>query len=129
MNEVGDLLRRYYREVWIEGRMEALDELVAEDYRDHDPPRGFGSDRESAGRLVEAFRAGMTDASFTILAIVAAGDSAAAHWLLEWTQAGPLLGDPAADGRRLRLRGSDLIRVRDGRIAEIHHVEDMREPG
>jgi ketosteroid isomerase-like protein len=126
MDDPEALLRRYYREVWLEGRVDVLDELLAAEYRDHDPPPGFGADRESARRLVEAFRAGVTDASFAILAIVTAGDSAAAQWRLDWTQRGPFFGDPAADGRRMTLRGSDLIRVRDGRIAEIHHVEDLR---
>jgi ketosteroid isomerase-like protein len=107
------LLRRYYEEVWLAGRVELLDELLAPDYVDHDPPPGFGGDRDDARRFATAFTAGLRNARFEILALVAAQDAAAAHWRLEWTQ----------DGRRLAMRGCDLIRVRDGRIAEIFHVE------
>ena len=32
---------------------------------------------------------------------------------------------PAADGHRLTLRGADLVRVIDGRITDIHHVENV----
>jgi hypothetical protein len=52
-------------------------------------------------------------------------ERAAAQRRLDRLQAGPFLGDPAADGRRLSLRGADLIRVRDGRITDIHHVETL----
>jgi hypothetical protein len=45
--------------------------------------------------------------------------------LLEWLQEGPFPGDPAADGRRLSLCGSDLIEVEGGRISAIYHVENL----
>jgi ketosteroid isomerase-like protein len=125
MSEAERVLRRYYREVWERGRLDVLDELLADGYVDHDPPPGFGSDRTSARRLVEAFTAGLREPRLFVLALVAGPDTAAAHWRLDWLQAGPFLGDPAADGRRLSMRGSDLIRVSDGRITDIHHVENV----
>jgi ketosteroid isomerase-like protein len=111
------LLRRYYEEVWVAGRVEALDELLALDYRDHDPPPGFGPGREDARRFAAAFTVELREPRFEILALVATRDTAAAHWHLEWTR--------RLDGRRLAMRGGDLIRVRDGRIAEIFHVERL----
>jgi ketosteroid isomerase-like protein len=109
------LLRRYYEEVWAQRRVEALDELLAPDYVDHDPPAGFGGDRDDARRFAAAFTAKLREPRFEILALVATPAAAAAHWRLEWTQ----------DGRRLVMRGSDLVRVRAGRIAEIFHVERL----
>jgi ketosteroid isomerase-like protein len=120
-----ELLRRYYREVWVEGNVAVLDELLAADYHDHDPPPGYGSDRESARRLAAAFVAGLRDPELEILALVADARTASAHWRLDWTQNGPLFGDPAADGKRLSLRGADLVEVRGGRIAAIYHVESL----
>lgn len=119
------LLRRYYDEVWIAGRVEALDELLADGYRDHDPPPGHPPDREGARRFAAAFVAGLREPRLTILSLVTDGDTAAAHWRLEWIQDGPLLGDPAFDGLALRMRGADAITVAAGRIAEIHHVERL----
>src|SRR5689334_5190714 len=119
------LLRRYYREVWVDGNVDALDDLLADDYHDHDPPPGHGSDRDSARRVAAAFLAGVRDPELTILALVGDADTAAAHWRLDWTQDGPLLGNAAAHGKRLSLRGADLIQVRDGRIAAVHHVENL----
>jgi ketosteroid isomerase-like protein len=111
------LLRRYYEEVWVAGHVERLEELLAPDYVDHDPPPGVGSDRDDARRFAAAFLADRRDPRFEVLVLVATEDAAAAHWHLEWTR--------RADGRRLEMRGSDLIRVRDGRIAEIFHVERL----
>ena len=125
MSEAERVLRRYYREVWEHGRLDVLDELLADGYTDHDPPPGFGSDRASARRLVAAFTAGLRGPRLVILALVAGPETAAAHWRLEWLQAGPFLGDPAADGRRLSMRGADLIRVVEGRITDVHHVENV----
>jgi ketosteroid isomerase-like protein len=111
------LLRRYYDDVWVDGRVELLDELLAPGYVDHDPPPGFGGDRNDARRFAAAFIADRRDPRFEVLTLVATDDAVAAHWHLEWTR--------RADGRRLTMRGSDLIRVRDGRIAEIFHVERL----
>ena len=36
-DEVRNLLSRYYREVWDAGNVEALDDLLGDDYVDHDP--------------------------------------------------------------------------------------------
>jgi SnoaL-like polyketide cyclase len=121
------LLRRYYHEVWVAGRVDALDELLADDYRDHDPPPGHPADRAGARRFAADFVAGLHEPRLTILTLVATADAAAAHWRLEWTQHGPLLGDPAFAGRPLAMRGADTIAVVHGRIAEIHHVERLIE--
>src|SRR5690348_3315702 len=92
------VLRRYYQQVWVEGNVDALDELLAPDYRDHDPPPGYAADRIDARRLVEAVVPGMHEAEFTILGLVGDAEHAAAQWRLEWTQQGPWIGYPAADG-------------------------------
>ena len=51
-------------------------------------------------------------------------DRAAVYWTMEWTQRGDFFGAPA-DGKRMTMRGADFYRLRDGRIAETWHVEDM----
>ena len=119
------VLRRYYQEVWVDGRIDALDDLLAPDYVDHDPPPGYAGDASAAREFARMFVAGMRDAKLTILALVATADEACAHYSLEWTHCGPFLGNSNADGRRLILRGSDLVRVADGRITDIYHAENV----
>lgn len=122
------LLRRYYDEVWVGGPIDGLDELLADDYRDADPPPGFAADKAGAKLFAAAFVAGLRHPRLTILTLLATPAAASAHYRLEWTQQGPLLGDPAHDGRPMRLRGADAIAVLGGRIAEIHHVERLLQP-
>jgi ketosteroid isomerase-like protein len=113
------LLRRYYHDVWVAGRVDALDELLADDYRDCDPPPGYPPDRAGAKQFAAAFVAGLRDPRLTILSLVATADAAAAHWRLEAT---------LVDGRPLAMRGADTIAVGGGRITRIHHVERLLQP-
>lgn len=50
------LVRRFYEEI-DKGNLEAMDELVAEDYKDHSPPPfpGLGEGREGLKRAFEIF--------------------------------------------------------------------------
>jgi hypothetical protein len=119
------VLRGYYRDVWVAGRIDALDDLLAADYCDHDPPPGYAGDLAAAREFARAFVAGMRDTELVILRLVATAEEACAHYRMEWTHRGAFLGNPAADGRRLTLRGSDLVRVVAGRITDIYHVENV----
>lgn len=74
--------------------------------------------------VLEVFHRAFPDQRLTLLATVAAGDLAMDHWEFEGTHAGSFAGVPAT-GRTVRFRGFDLARVRDGRIVEMWHVEDM----
>src|SRR5438876_8069208 len=111
---VKGLLRRYYTDVWLRGDATALLELLTDDYVDHNPMPGFGVDKTAAMAAAVTFTSGMRSASFDALDIIVEGDRAAAHWLLNWTQVGALIGIPA-DGKHLRLRGHDFFQVRDNR--------------
>ena len=125
MDEDRDLLSRYYHEVWGAGNVDALEELLTDDYIDHDPSPGFGPDKQAAKKLTAAVTSGMKDGRLTIRAVIVEGDRAAAHWTHTWTQIGDFLGRFPADGRQLHLRGHDFFRLRNGRIAEIWHCEDL----
>ncbi|WP_223885138.1 ester cyclase [Nocardia colli] len=45
------------------------------------------------------------------------------HWRMTATHTGDVFGVPAS-GRPVSLTGTDIVRVVDGRIAEIYHVEE-----
>jgi ketosteroid isomerase-like protein len=121
-----DLVRRYFDRVWQQGDAGAVVELLTEDFVDHDPPPGFGGDRAAHRDLVTSMTAAMGDRQHRIGALVSDRDLVAVRHETEWVQTGPLFG-LAADGRRLTLKGLDMYRVRDGRIAECWHCENMAD--
>jgi steroid delta-isomerase-like uncharacterized protein len=119
-----ELVRRYLRSAWADGDGADLDELLSPDFCDHDAPPGYGRDRPEHRRLVTDMAAAALDRRLRVLAVVADDDSVAVRLETTWRQRGSFLGMPA-DGRELVLRSMDLYRVRDDRITESWHVEDL----
>ena len=119
-----ELLRRYYDEVWVKGSTGVLDELLTEDYIDRTPPPGFDGSKETQKQVVAFMRDTSSDKQLDLHVLVIDDEHAACYWTMEWTQRGDFFGTPA-DGKRLTMRGGDFYRLRDGRIAETWHVEDM----
>ena len=120
-----DTVRRYYADVWAKGDPALLDELLADDYVDHNPFPGLSGDKVGAAAVVTSVMSGTTEVNMTIGHMIGEGEFVAAHWRMEWTQHGAFMGMVPADGKHLSLEGHDFIRLADGRIAEIWHVEDV----
>ena len=116
-----DLVRRYYEDV-LNGRSVALlDKLAVSDYDEHSPfpgqPNGLEGLKARAGALLSAFDPYV----FSVRELVAEGDTVVAYWTNTATHSGSFMGIPAT-GRRLSISGSDIHRIRDGRMAEHWHV-------
>ena len=126
------VVREYFDRVWEQADAAAVDELLAEDFVDHDAPPGFGGDRTSNRQLATFMLATMRDKHHRILTMLSDEDLVAVRHVTEWEQAGDFFGVPA-DGKRLSMKGLDIYRVREGRIAESWHCEDvagvMRQAG
>jgi uncharacterized protein (TIGR02246 family) len=75
------------------------------------PPDGERHVGQAAVRAAgEAFFASSSNAVFETEEIVALGDRAVSRWLFRWVD---------AEGKPGHVRGVDLLRVRDGKVAEI----------
>ena len=125
VEENKETVRHYYAEVWAKGDPAPLDDVLADDYVDHNPFPGMSGDKAGAAEVVTSVMAGTRDVNMEIGHIIGEGDFVAAHWRMEWTQQGMFMGMVPADGKRLSLEGHDFIRIVDGRIADIWHVEDV----
>ena len=120
-----DIVRRYYAEVWEKGDPGPLQELLSDDYVDHNPMPGVGADKASAGQVVTMIMGDAADVVLNVGHMVGEGDFVAAHWKMDWTQKGDFMGGIPADGKRLSIEGHDFCRITGGKIAEIWHVEDV----
>ena len=65
--------------------------------------------QEAVGRFWEEFFRSSPDANFQSEEMFAFGDRCVIRWLYNWTN---------ADGSSSHIRGVDILRVRDGKVAE-----------
>ena len=110
------LVRRWFDEVWCQGRAEVIDELLASDAVVH----GLGSDlRGPAGfkTFYSAYREAFPKITIQVEDIVAEGDMVAARWSGTGTHQGNGLGF-AATGRQVRFDGMVFVRVERGKLVE-----------
>jgi steroid delta-isomerase-like uncharacterized protein len=115
-------IRRYYLEVFNQKKASLLDELAVADYVEHDPFPGHGQGlaglHQRVGMLQSAFRA-----NFTIEDMIAEGDKIVVRWTNQVVHQGTFFGVPAT-GKSATVSGIDIIRMRDGKMAEHWDVVD-----
>lgn len=121
---IAGLLRDQIERLWGAGDIALVDRIYAETVVDHMPVRGQQPGREAMKRVVEQFRAGLPDMRMDLHGTIVCGDVGVDFWTLRATHAGPLLGRPAT-GRPVRFSGIDMVRVADGRVTDLWHVEEM----
>ena len=120
------LIHRWFEEVWNKGRVEAIDEMFAEDGIAH----GLGSEGEKlvgpAGfkPFFEQFRGAFPDIQVVIKDTISEGDKVAARWVGKMTHQGDHLGFDAS-GQSAEITGMSIVRIRDGKIVEGWNNFDM----
>ncbi|MFE7592436.1 ester cyclase [Kitasatospora sp. NPDC057512] len=118
------LVRRFYREVDA-GNLEAMDDLVAEDYQDHSPPPfpGFAPGREG---LKQAFRLfwEATPGVHEIEDQIAEGDKVVTRLTGRGMSVGDLPGIPAT-GRPITMTATVIHRIENGKLAEKWSDKDV----
>lgn len=110
------VIERYFEEVWNQGKLDALDELLAPDYVNHssslpDPPPG----PEGVKPIVAAMRRAFPDLHYTIEQMVIGEDAVAVRTRLSGTHVGDFFGI-APTGKRFEVTQMTLERFRDGKI-------------
>jgi len=110
--------RRFIEEVWNNGNLDAIDELIAENHVDHDPAQA-GSPGGSQGvrAFVEMYRTAYPDTRLAIGEMTAEGDLVAMTWTATGTHQGELMGI-APTGRSVTVTGMGVDRISGGQIVE-----------
>lgn len=120
------LMRRFYQELWSRGNLEAIPELVAEDFVDHQAPVGQPSGRDELAGLVVMWRTGLQDMQETVEDLISEGDKVMGRFLMRGTHRGEFMG-VAPTGRSVTMSGIDIVRIADGKISEFWYAEQMLE--
>jgi steroid delta-isomerase-like uncharacterized protein len=112
------LVRRYNDEFWGEGNEALASELFAENLVDHDPAgQGLAPGREGMKQALRSFRSAFPDLETSFEHLIAEGDKVVLRWKARGTHEGELLGIPPT-GKQVTLKGVDILRIEDGKIAE-----------
>jgi len=110
------IVHRLHAEVFIAGRTDTIDELVAADYVAHGPDGDQGRE-EHFQRALPAFRAAFPDLSYTFEEVMAEDDKVASRFTMQGTHRGKFLDIPPT-GKTVTTTGMVLERVTDGKVAE-----------
>jgi len=108
---------RFAAEVVNGGHIDVIDEVTSSDFVDHDPAPDQGPGPEGFKAFWTAFRDAFPDLQVTIEHLTADDDSVAIAYRAQGTHQGPFEGvEPT--GRRIDIRGVQVTRFANGRMAE-----------
>jgi steroid delta-isomerase-like uncharacterized protein len=110
------LVRRAYEEVYNQGKLEVIDELVTDDFVVHVGAEDLHGP-VALKEYVTMLRGGFPDLHLTIDMQVADGDIVVTRWTGRGTHTGTFQGIPPT-GRQGSMTGIDIDRIRDGRTVE-----------
>lgn len=107
------ILRRRVEEIWNQGNLTVIDDLIADDFVSN----GQAIGREGFRQFVSTVRTAFPDLQFTVEDIVTEGDKVSVRYVGRGTQQGEFAGLPAS-GKRVQFTGIDIFRIADGQMAE-----------
>ena len=112
------IVRRFYEEVMSQGKVDLLDEIMAENFTDNGETL-FGSPRgrDTLKQGIAATHRVFPDLAVQLHDVIASGDMVGVRGTMRCRQLGEFLGVPAT-GNELSWAGLAMFRVVDGRIAE-----------
>lgn len=116
------IARRFYDAINA-GRMEIIDEVVAESFVEHDVVPGIPPTREGVRQFFQQVRAAFPDFSMTIDDIVSEGDKVFVLATMRGTQKADFMGIPAS-GKEMAVPVADVVRFSGDRVVEHWGVTD-----
>jgi steroid delta-isomerase-like uncharacterized protein len=114
------LVRRWFEEVWNQGRADAIDEMFAADGIAHGLSDDAGNPLRGPGDFKpfhEAFRGAFPDIEVVVEDTIAEGDLVAARCSVSGKHTGDHLGI-AASNAPVQFTGITIARIKDGKIVE-----------
>ena len=116
------LVRRFIDEIFVQGKFDSVDELLADDFVPHTWPHS-GDGKADLKGAIERVGKGLTGAKFVIDDMIAEGDEVAVRLTASATQTGPFMGMPAS-GRSYKIAEIHIFKFRDGKVTDHWHQFD-----
>jgi steroid delta-isomerase-like uncharacterized protein len=112
-------MKRFYAEVVGAGNVGVIDDLLSEDFAEHEEFPGIEPNREGVKQFFTLFRTAFPDATMTPERLIAEGDLVVAHLRMRGTHQGEFLGVPPT-GKQIDVYAVDIVQFRDDGIATAH---------
>jgi steroid delta-isomerase-like uncharacterized protein len=116
------LLQRFYEGVST-GDLSVIDELLADDFVEHEDFPGIEPNKEGVRQFFTLFRSAFPDLRLEAHEVVVEGDLLCVRGTMSGTQEGDFMGLPPG-GKRFEVEGFDMVRIRDGLVTEHWGVFD-----
>lgn len=118
------IIQRYYEEVWNQGKLEVLDELLAANYINHTPsvpdplpgPDGLKP-------IVSAIRKGFPDLHYEIKDIIVNDSMAVARVIMTGTHQNKLF-NLSPTGKKISVNQINIEKIKNGKVIEHWRVTD-----
>jgi steroid delta-isomerase-like uncharacterized protein len=118
------LARRFYDEV-VNGRnLDAIDEMVADDFVEYEALPGMPTDKEAPRQFFGMLHAAVPDLRADIEDIIAEDDKVVVRAVAKGTHQGELMGMPAT-GKPFEMQWVDIVQIRDGKAIAHWGVTDL----
>jgi predicted ester cyclase len=104
-----------------QGDMSVLDEVVAEEFIEHQ--QGLPQGREGLKNVIRTLRQSFPDLSYTVIQMVADEDKVWGHFRSRGTNEGSFMGQPPT-GKTMEIDVIDIARFEDGMMVEHWGVPD-----
>lgn len=122
-DDLGKLYRRWLFDVWY-GDLALIPELFAPEFVGHWPSQEVRGP-DGVATQIEMSRQFFSDIENSLdVGPIEGAETVAAHWTFSGTYRGGIPSATAEPGTRVSFRGSDIMRVRDGRFVEYWTVSD-----
>lgn len=118
-----DAVRQLYNDVFNQGKIAEIDQLVDAKAVDHENHPGVEPTREGVKKLVAMYRDAFPDLHIAVNDIFASGDKVVARVTITGTQKGQYM-DIAPTGKTIDVEGIDIIRFANGKMVEHWGVTD-----
>ena len=127
MGADADLIRRLTEEGFLKGDAGIVDELLADDFVTHDPPPGVSGDKEGQRQIIAVVSSAFSDMRMEFDEMIDTADGRVVeNWAMSGVHSGEAFGVPPSN-QRVRVRGVEIWRCAEGRIAENWGAVDMSD--
>lgn len=118
------LNERFNDEVFQKRNVDAIDQLLTDDFVEHTPAPGQATDRKGAKEFMGMMMNAFPDLEYRMEMQIAEGDTVSSVGTLTGTHREAFMGVPAT-GKKISVQMMDTAKVRNGKFAEHWGLADM----